>query len=142
MEYSMVSTTRSVTNEPSKRMTRVGWVLSGLVILLLLADSVGKLLKPEQVVKATLEMGYPESVLTSLGIVLLIATSLYAVPTTSFLGAILLTGYLGGAVATHVRLGSPLFSHVLFPVYIGLAIWIGLYLRSESLKQLVFTVGH
>ncbi len=129
--------TMSTTHQPAKRMILIGWILSGLAIALLLADSIGKLIKPEQVIQSTLELGYPERVLTGLGVVLLIATLLYAIPNTSFLGAILLTGYLGGAVATHVRLGSPLFSHVLFPVYIGLVIWIGLYLRNEWLKQLV-----
>ena len=121
----------------SKKMTITGWVLSGIPILLLLADSVGKLLKPEPVIKSTLELGYPESVLTGLGIVLLIGTVLYAIPRFSIIGAVLLTGYLGGAVATHVRLENPLLSHVLFPVYVGIFIWAGLYLRNQPLRNLL-----
>jgi hypothetical protein len=85
-----------------------------------------KLMKPGPVVKATVELGYPESVIMGLGIVLLVCVILYVVPCTAVLGAILLTGYLGGAIATHVRVGNPLFSHVLFPVYLGVLIWGGL----------------
>jgi DoxX-like family len=85
-----------------------------------------KLMKPGPVVKATVELGYPESVIMGLGIVLLVCVILYVVPRTAVLGAILLTGYLGGAIATHVRVGNPLFSHVLFPVYLGVLIWGGL----------------
>lgn len=118
-------------------MIIAGWIISGLCILLLLADSVGKLLKPEPVVQSTLELGYPASVLTGLGVVLLVCTVLYAIPRSSVIGAILLTGYLGGAVATHVRVEHPLFSHVLFPVYMGIFIWAGLYLRDQSVRNLL-----
>ena len=97
-------------------MTITGWILSGIPILLLLADGIGKLLKPEAVIKSTLELGYLESVITGLGLVLLICTVLYAIPRFSVVGAVLLTGYLGGAVATHVRVEDSLFGHVLFPV--------------------------
>jgi len=85
----------------------------------------------------TVALGYNESVIFPLGIVLLACTVLYALPITSVLGAILLTGYLGGAVASHVRLGSPLFTHVLFPVYLGILLWLGLYLRYPILRRLV-----
>lgn len=115
----------------SKRIS--GWILSGIVILFLLFDAFGKLTQPEMVVKGTLELGYPETVLLDLGIVLLISTLLYAFPKTSLIGAILLTGYLGGAVATHVRVENPLFSHTLFPVYLGILLWLGLYLRYPRL---------
>src|SRR5262245_38086700 len=111
-------------------------IMSGLPALFLLVDAVGKLVKPAPVVEGTIQLGYPESVILGLGIVLLVCTVLYIVPRTAILGAILLTGYLGGAVATHVRVGSPLFSHVLFPVYLGLLIWGGLYLRDERLRAL------
>ncbi|GAA4302866.1 DoxX family protein [Compostibacter hankyongensis] len=122
----------------TKKGSRItGWILSILAILFLLFDGVGKLAKPEAVIKGTTELGYPETVITGLGVVLLISTVLYALPRVSFLGAVLLTGYLGGAVATHVRVGNPLFSHILFPVYLGLLIWIGLYLRNSHLRQLV-----
>ena len=86
--------------------------------------------------RPTLQLGYPESVIVGLGIVLLTCTVLYIIPTTSVLGAILLTGYLGGAVATHVRVGEGLFP-VLFPVIVGVLIWLGLYLRDEPLRALV-----
>jgi hypothetical protein len=107
-----------------------GRVMSTLAALFLFMDGVMKLMKPEMVVKATVELGYPESVILELGIVLLICVILYAIPVTSVLGAILLTGYLGGAVATHVRVGDPLFTHTLFPVYVALLIWGELYLRD------------
>lgn len=100
-------------------------------------DSVGKFVKPEPVVTGTVELGYSESVILPLGIVLLICTILYVIPQTAILGAILLTGYLGGAVATHVRVGSPLFTHTLFPVYLGVFIWLGLYLRDKRLRGIV-----
>src|SRR5262245_51557030 len=92
-----------------------GRIISGLVGLFLLMDGVMKLVKPPLVVQKTVELGYPESVIFGLGIVLLISTVLYLIPQTSVLGAILLTGYLGGAVATHVRVGGPTFS-IVFPV--------------------------
>lgn len=120
---------------PLKRRSWAGIVISTIPILFLLLDAVGKLVKPEPVVSGTVELGYQESVIVPLGIVLLICTVLYAIPRTSFLGAILLTGYLGGAVATHVRVGSPLFTHQLFPVYLGIMIWLGLYFRNIRLRE-------
>ena len=99
-------------------------------------DGAMKLIKPAPVVEATVRLGYPESVIQSLGIVLLVCTILYAIPRTSILGAILLTGYLGGAVAANVRVGNPLFSHTLFPVYVALLVWGGLYLRDRRLRRL------
>jgi len=88
-------------------------------------------------VEATVKLGYSATTIVPLGIVLLTCTVLYVIPRTSVLGAILLTGYLGGAVATHVRVGDPLFSHVLFPVYLGVMIWLGLYLRDNRLRALM-----
>ena len=114
-----------------------GRVLSGLVIAFLLFDSVAKLLKPGFVVEATLKLGYPENTIIGIGIVLLICTILYAIPQTSIFGAVLLTGYLGGAIATHVRVGDPLFSHVLFPIYVAVMMWGGLYLRDPRLGALL-----
>jgi DoxX-like family len=114
-----------------------GRILSALPVLFMLVDGVMKLMKPDFVVKATTQMGYPESVILPLGIVVLICTTLYAVPPTAILGAILLTGYLGGAVATHVRAGDPLFTHVLAPIYFAILIWGGLYLREPRLSSLV-----
>jgi ABC-type transport system involved in cytochrome c biogenesis permease component len=88
-------------------------------------------------VEGTVKLGYSETVIVPLGIVLLTCTILYVIPRTSGLGAILLTGYLGGAVATHVRIGDPLFTHVLFPVYLGVLIWGGLYLRDNRVRSLI-----
>jgi hypothetical protein len=121
----------------SKKRLWAGRILSGLPALFLLADSVGKFVKPAPVVEGTVKLGYQESVLLPLGFVLLACTVLYLIPRTSVVGAILLTGYLGGAVATHVRVGDPLFSHVLFPVYFGILLWGGLFLRDDRLRALI-----
>lgn len=131
----MQSSTQSAPVSGKARWT--GIVISALPALFLFVDAVMKLMKPAPVVEATVKLGYLESVIVPLGIVLLICTILYVVPRTSVLGAILLTGYLGGAVATHVRVGEPLFTHALFPVYLGVMIWLGLYLRDERLRALV-----
>jgi hypothetical protein len=121
----------------SKARLWTGRILSALPVLFLLMDGVMKLVKPEFVVKATVQLGYPESIIFSLGIVLLICVILYVIPRTAVLGAILLTGYLGGAVATHARVGDPLFSHTLFPVYVAILLWGGLYLRENRLRELI-----
>jgi hypothetical protein len=123
----------------SKGALWTGRVLSGLVILFLAFDIVLKLIPLEVVLTTSAELGYPPTAAFARGlaIVLLICTALYAYPKTSILGAILLTGYLGGAIATHVRIGSPLFSHVLFGFYLGLMLWGGLYLRDLSLRALI-----
>jgi hypothetical protein len=121
----------------SKASLWTGRILSILSILFFLMDAVMKLIKPAFVVDATVKLGYQESVIQSLGMALLISTILYAIPSTSVLGAILLTGYLGGAVASNLRAGSPLFSNVLFPVYFALVLWGGLYLRDKRLRELV-----
>ncbi len=109
----------------SKGRLWTGRILSTLPVLFMLMDGVMKLIKPDFVVKATTQLGYPENVIVLLGIVVLICTILYAIPPTAVIGAILLTAFLGGAVATHVRAGDPLFSHVLAPVYFGILIWVG-----------------
>ncbi|HLA96203.1 MAG TPA: DoxX family protein [Pyrinomonadaceae bacterium] len=114
-----------------------GYIISAIPVLFLLMDGVGKLFKPEPVVTGTTELGYNESIIIPLGIVLLASTIIYIIPKTSMLGAVLLTGYLGGAVATHVRVGSPLFTHTLFPVYLGIFLWLGLFLRERRLRALV-----
>ena len=125
----------TVTLSPKKLWA--GRIISGLAALFLVMDGVMKLVKPAFVVEGTVNLGYSESVILPLGIVLLACTIVYVIPRTSVLGAILLTGYLGGAVATHVRVGDPLFSHVLFPVYLGVLIWLGLYLRDDRLSALI-----
>jgi hypothetical protein len=116
----------------------VGRGLSALVIVFLLMDSVMKLLAVPAVLEAGQSIGFPgASMNRSLGLLLLACTALYIIPGTSVLGAILITAFLGGAVATHVRLGNPLFSHVLFGVYVGLLMWAGLGLRSPRLLSLI-----
>ena len=107
---------------PPKKRSWAGIVISAIPTLFLLLDAVGKLVKPQAVVTGTVELGYPESVIVPLGIVLLVCTALYAIPKTSVLGAILLTGYIGVAVSTNVRVGSPLFTHMIFPIYLGIFI--------------------
>jgi DoxX-like family len=113
-----------------------GYVTSALPALFLLLDGVMKLFKPALVVEATTKLGYQENVIVPLGIVLVLCTVLYLVPRTSVIGAILLTGYLGGAVATHVRVDEGAFP-ILFPVIMGILIWGGLYLREPRLRAML-----
>lgn len=113
---------------------RAGWVISGLVTAFMLFDAVGKFVKPAAVVEAFARTGWPIELSATIGAILLFCTILYVVPQTSVLGAILLTGYLGGAVATNLRLENPLFSHTLFPVYFGVLVWVGLWLREPALE--------
>jgi hypothetical protein len=126
---------------PSSGRTRtywIGWGMSGLVIAFLLMDATMKLLALPIVLETSGPLGFPGADMAhGLGAVLLVCTLLYIVPQTAVLGAILLTGYLGGAVATQVRVGSPLFSHVLFGVYLGVLLWGGLYLRDPRIRALV-----
>jgi len=113
-----------------------GYVMTILPALFLLVDGVMKLFKPGLVVDATTKLGYQESVIVPIGIVLVICTVLYLLPVTSVLGAILLTGYLGGAVATQVRADQGAFA-IIFPVIIGALIWGGLYFRDHRLRNLI-----
>ena len=121
----------------SEKRLWAGRIISGLPALFLLVDGVMKLVRLAPVVEGTVKLGYSETVILPLGLVLLACTILYVIPRSSVLGAILLTGYLGGAVATHVRVGDPLFTHVLFPVYLGVLIWLGLYLRDDRVRALI-----
>ena len=122
---------------PSNKARWAGRILSGLAIAFLVVDSFMKLAKTAPAVKGTAELGYPPSLLVPLGIILLSCVVLYAMPKTSVLGAILLTAYLGGAVATQVRVGNPLFTHVLFPIYVSALIWGSLYLRDPRVRAVV-----
>lgn len=122
--------------EISKGRLWGGRIISVLPGLFLILDGAMKLLKPAPVVEATVRLGYAENVIVPIGIVLLVCTVLYLVPKTSVLGAILLTAYLGGAVATHVRAAEGAFP-VVFPIVIGGLLWLGLYLRNRSLRVLV-----
>ena len=127
---------QSVTSPVSKRTLWIGRIVTGLLILFLLFDGVMKLVKPAVVVEGTVRLGYPENTIIPIGLALLAATILYAIPRTSVLGAILLTGYLGGAVATHVRAGGTAFE-ILFPVIMGVFVWGGLYLRDARLRSFI-----
>jgi hypothetical protein len=118
----------------TRRTVWTGRVLSGLAVAFLIFDSVGKLLEAQPVIDATKQLGYPPDIVFSLGVILLSCVLSYLAPRTSLLGAVLLTGYLGGAVATHVRVGNPLFTHVLFPTYLGVLLWGGLVLRDARLR--------
>jgi len=135
-----IAETTIVESAPQARLPLwSGRVLSGLVILFLLFDGAVKLV-PWPVVTETMDrMGYgsSEALARALGAITIACTVLYAIPPTSILGAILLTGYLGGAIASHVRIGSPLFSHVLFGFYLGVMLWGGLWLRDRNLRSLL-----
>jgi hypothetical protein len=117
--------------------TRAGFVCGVLAALFLLLDATAKVLAARPAVEGTVALGYPAGLVVGLGVVELACVVAYVVPRTAVLGAILLTGYLGGAVATHVRIGNPLASHVLFPVYVALLVWGGLFLRDARLRALV-----
>lgn len=127
-------------SEPPGRAANVaGWALSGLLIAFLLFDGAIKLVPLQVVLDTSAQLGLPADVTSAriLGVLTLLCTLLYAIPRTSILGAILLTGYLGGAIATHFRAGSPLFSHLLFGVYLGLFAWGGLFLRYPWLRRVI-----
>jgi hypothetical protein len=125
------------TAETSKTMLWAGRIISGVVVLFMLFDAVIHLMKPAPVVTAFAQLGYPIGLAPVLGIIGLVCVALYAIPRTSILGAIVLTGYLGGAVASHLRVGGSLFGEVLFPVYFGVLVWGGLFLRDERLRTLI-----
>lgn len=133
--------TSQVQTAPLGERTRTywaGWGMTGLVIAFLLMDATMKLLALPIVIETSGPLGFPGADMAQgLGALLLMCTLLHVAPPTAILGAILLTGYLGGAVATHVRVGSPLFSHVLFGVYLGVLLWGGLYLRDVRLRVLI-----
>jgi len=130
---------QTITGAPaiSKGRLWTGRVLSGLVILFLLLDGVMKFMKPAPVIQACSQLGWPDGSIVTLGAILLVCTALYAIPKTSILGAILLTGYFGGAVAVQMRVGNPLLSHTLFPVYMGVVSWLALSLRNPHLHGLL-----
>ena len=121
----------------SKRRLWTGRILSGFAVLFLVFDAVVKFTKIAPVVDAFAQLGYPIGLAPTIGSIALICVVLYVIPRTSIFGAILLTGYLGGAIASQLRIGSPLFSHVLFPIYVAALIWGGLYLRDEQLSALI-----
>ena len=131
MEMTFAKSDKPVT--PAAKRIWAGRILSGLTVLFLTFDSVVKLVQSHWALEATAKLGYSEQVVLPLGIVLLVSTLLYVLPRTSILGAILLTGYLGGATATHVRVGQPF----VFPIIFGVLIWLGLWLRDERLRSII-----
>src|SRR6267142_3004016 len=127
----------SQVTSPSKGSIWTGRVISALIVIFLLFDSVLKFMKPAPVVATFAHLGLSMSLANPLGIILIVCALLYAIPQTSILGAILLSGYLGGAVCTHLRVGDPLFSHILFPTYMGALLWLAIYLRDVRLRALI-----
>ena len=127
----------SQVTSPTKGSIWTGRVISALIVLFLLFDSVLKFMKPAPVVETFAHLGLSISLANPLGIILIVCALLYAIPQTSILGAILLSGYLGGAVCTHLRVGDPLFSHILFPTYMGALLWLAIYLRDVRLRALI-----
>jgi hypothetical protein len=118
---------------PSPWRRRAGLALSVLATAFFVMDAAGKLLQVEPVLRGTQELGWPTSAVVPLGVLLLIGAVLHALPRTAVIGAIYLTGFLGGAIASHYRIGSPLATHVLFGVYVAVAMWAGLVLRYPAL---------
>ena len=116
---------------------RIGLGLSALATLFFLLDAAAKLLQVEPVIKGTVELGWPTSAVVPMGVLLLIGAVLYAIPRTAVLGAIFLSGFLGGAIATHYRIGSPLLTHVLFGVYVAVIMWGGLVLRFPAVSNVL-----
>ena len=121
----------------SKAALWTGRIMSGIVVLFLVFDGGIKLIPLDIVLETSRQLGIPENLARTLGVLTLLGTALYAFPRTSVLGAIVLTGYIGGAIYVHVRAGSPLFTHTLFGVYLALLIWGGLYLRDPLLRALI-----
>jgi hypothetical protein len=113
-----------------------GRIMTGLPVLFLLFDAVIHLIEIPPVVEAFTQLGYSATLARPIGVVELVCLALFVIPRTSVLGVVLLTGYLGGAIASNLRVGNPLFSHVLFPVYLGIFLWAGLYLREPRLRVL------
>jgi hypothetical protein len=136
----VAQTARVNGGNPSKSVwrKRAGVGLSALTALFFLLDASGKLLQLEPVLKGTVDLGWPPSTVIPLGLLLAIGAALYVTPRTAVLGAIYLTGFLGGAIAAHYRIGSPLFTHVLFGVYVGAIMWAGLVLRFPALSSVIF----
>ena len=140
MSYAIPVETRNTLAVGSHRSAWPIWTgraLSGLAILFLLFDAAMKLLSVPVAVEGTVQLGYPDGVLVPLGIIQIACLVLYLIPRVAPLGAVLWTGYLGGAIATHVRVESPLFTHVLFPIYVAALLWGGLWLRDARVRALL-----
>jgi hypothetical protein len=134
-EVAMSSLSVAQTVVPSQKSLWTGRILSGVAVVFMLFDSITKILKVDAVVKASAQFGYPVSLLSAIGIILLCCVVVYVIPRTSVLGALLITGYLGGAVEANLRIGTPLFSNALFPVYFAALVWGGLFLREQRVRE-------
>jgi hypothetical protein len=134
-----IETPAGIPQQPAATIAKrwTGRIVSGIPTLFLAFDAIAKIAHAPQVAEASEKLGLPVDVATPLGVVLLACVALYLVPRTAVIGAVLLTGYLGGAVAMHVRIGDPLASHALFPVYVAVLLWGGLYLRDARVRALV-----
>ena len=121
----------------STKAVWAGRILSGVAVLFLIFDAGVKLISHPAAIEGTTKLGYPTSVILGLGLIEVVCLIAYLVPRTAVLGAILWTGYLGGAVATHVRVGNPVFSNILAPVYVAVFLWLGLWLRDRRLRTLL-----
>ncbi len=131
------ATLNPVVSSPSRPALWTGRVLSALAVLFLTFDASMKLFLVPEAIEGTASLGYPVHVLPIIGVIQVICLVAYLVPRTAVLGAVLWTGYLGGAIATHVRVENPLFTHVLFPIYVAAFIWGGLYLRDSRVRALI-----
>ena len=131
MTLDTIHATRSTTNH-----RWAARIITGIPVLFLAFDVAIKMIQPPAVAEASAKLGLPIELSIPIGLVLLGCLALYLVPRTAPLGAVLLTGYLGGAVLAHVRVGDPMFSHILFPVYVGAFLWTGLYLRDDRVRRL------
>ncbi|MBL9100674.1 MAG: DoxX family protein [Myxococcales bacterium] len=122
---------------PGRRAVLAGRLLGGFAALFLAFDAAMKLARVPMAVEGTTQLGYPAEVVLPIGVIQLVCLIIYVVPRTAPLGAILWTGYLGGAIATHVRVGNPLASHTLFPIYVAALLWGGLWLRDRRVRGLL-----
>ncbi len=127
----------SAAKQTSRGRMWTGWGITGLITALMLMDAAMKFIQPAGAAAAFARSGWPVQLSSTLGVIVLVCTALYVVPRTAVLGAILMTGYLGGAVATNLRLGNPLFSETLFPVYFGVLVWGALWLRDPRVAALI-----
>lgn len=127
----------SRSDRPSKGIRWAGRIMTGIAVLFLAFDTAIKLVAAAPAVEGTTQLGFAPHHVTIIGLIELVCLVVYLVPRTAPLGAVLWTGYLGGAIATHLRLGNPLFSHTLFPIYIAALLWAGLYLRDARVRALL-----
>lgn len=133
----MTPSSTTVLTQSAPATAKIGWVLGGLAAAFLVFDGVIHVLMLQPVIDSAVALGYPLQAMRAIGVLELACLVLYLVPRTSILGAVLLTGYLGGAMSAQVRVESPLFSTALFPVYVAIAVWGALYLRDADLRRLV-----